>query len=69
MSATVTPHNDASRNLFKSFARRHNAECKITDEFYPESAFPSWAEPKHEAEDLFSIGPVADADAKAKVKK
>lgn len=66
MEATVTPTNDASRNLFKGFARRTGSECVITPSFFREEDFPA-LEPKHAAEDLFRIGPYA-ADAIPEVK-
>lgn len=55
LEATVTPSNEASRNLFQGFARRVSAECIITP-YFKEEDFPQ-VTPPHEAEDLFRIGP------------
>lgn len=52
LEATVTPDNEASRALFRSFARAVDAPCEIDPCFQP-GDFP---EP-HEAEELFRIGP------------
>lgn len=52
MEATVTPGNEASRALFRSFARSVDAPCEVTPLFEPEH-FPQ----EHEPEELFRIGP------------
>lgn len=52
LEATVTPGNEASRALFRSFGRAVDAPCEVTPHFVREH-FP---EP-HEPEDLFRIGP------------
>lgn len=54
LEATVTPDNQASRALFRSFARAVDAPCEVTPCFEP-GDFP---EP-HEPEELFRIGPFA----------
>lgn len=53
LEATVTPSNDASRRLFRSFAERRGVECVIASGFEP-GDFPDG----HEAEELFRIGPL-----------
>lgn len=53
MEATVTPSNDASKSLFKGFARKHNTNCEIKEGF-AEDLFPS---EEHEEELTFRIGP------------
>lgn len=53
LEATVTPSNAASRRLFESFARRHDARCGVLPGFAPE-LFPE----THDPEDLFRIGPL-----------
>lgn len=52
LEATVTPGNEASRALFRSFARAVGVPCEVEPLFEPEH-FP---EP-HEPEELFRIGP------------
>jgi len=54
LETTVTPSNEASRALFRAFARDVGAECDVRPEF-PEAMFPDEG---HEAEDLFRIGPL-----------
>lgn len=54
LEATVTPGNEASRALFRSFARAVGAPCEVTPLFEPRH-FPV----EHEAEELFRIGPFA----------
>ena len=51
----VTPNNEASRNLFASFGRRHNAQVAIEENHFPASAFPSWAEPKHGTKPIYTF--------------
>jgi L-2,4-diaminobutyric acid acetyltransferase len=53
VEATVTGSNSASKALFKSLARRHNATCKITEEF-PANLFETSG---HESEELYRVGP------------
>lgn len=55
LETTVTPSNQPSQALFRSFARRMGTECRVSP-FFPESLFP---EPGHEAEELYRIGPFA----------
>lgn len=54
LEATVTPSNDASRALFRAFAREAGVECRVSGHFAA-SDFPG---DEHEAEDLFRIGPL-----------
>lgn len=54
VEATVTPSNTASRALFRSLARRQNADCQVTPLFASEMFSDADA---HEPEDLFRIGP------------
>ena len=61
LEATVTPNNEASRKLFKGFARRMETSCKISPTYLAESDFPA-VEPAHESEDLFRIGPYVFPD-------
>ncbi|MDY7079590.1 MAG: diaminobutyrate acetyltransferase [Chloroflexota bacterium] len=57
IEVTIAPSNQASKNLFLSFARELNVDCKQTaffmKEFFPEGQ-------KHEEEILFQIGPWID---------
>ncbi|MDY7092998.1 MAG: diaminobutyrate acetyltransferase [Acidobacteriota bacterium] len=53
LEATVTPDNEPSRKLFRSFARELDTECRVED-FMGQEVFPQ----DHEAEDLFRIGPI-----------
>ena len=53
MEATVTPSNQASMALFRSFARERNAALELSVGF-DRSAFP---DPGHETEMLVRIGP------------
>lgn len=54
VEATVTPSNEASDRLFRSFAQRHGAEVD-TSVAYAEDVFPRQG---HEAEIRYRIGPV-----------
>lgn len=54
LETTITPSNEASRSLFLSLARDLEARCRVTS-FFSEEDF---GEEKHEAEDLFRIGPL-----------
>jgi L-2,4-diaminobutyric acid acetyltransferase len=58
LEATVTPSNEASFRLFRSFAGRHQAvvteEICFKQEFFPEGA--------HEEEILLRIGPLDAAE-------
>ena len=54
LETTVTPSNEPSRKLFRSFARHESAECSVGTGFTADQ-FP---EGGHEAaEELFRIGP------------
>jgi L-2,4-diaminobutyric acid acetyltransferase len=53
LEATVTPDNEPSRKLFRSFARELDTKCRVED-FMGREVFPG----THEAEDLFRIGPI-----------
>ena len=57
LEATVTPSNEASQGLFRSFARRMETGVQITEGF-PASLFP---DNRTEPESLFRIGPFAAA--------
>ncbi len=54
LEATVTPSNEASRALFRSFARRRGARLTVAPGFGPEL----FAGTGHEAEELYRIGPL-----------
>ena len=54
LEATVTPDNESSRALFRSFARRHHAPLQIQKGFGRDH-FPGES---HPPEDLFRIGPI-----------
>lgn len=53
LTATVSPHNAASRRLFAALARRRGVPCEIGPG-YPAALFAE----AHEDEDLFRIGPL-----------
>lgn len=54
VEASVNPSNNASRNLFRSLARK--ADCEMTEEMmFPVEAFGGDA---HEAEILLRVGPI-----------
>lgn len=53
LEATVTPSNERSVHLFRSFAKRHDAEI-VEETCFPSSLFPG----AHEEEVLLRIGPV-----------
>lgn len=55
LETTVTPSNQPSQALFRSFARHLGTDCRVSP-FFPESLFP---ETGHEAEELYRIGPFA----------
>ncbi|MGW4748388.1 diaminobutyrate acetyltransferase [Streptomyces sp. NPDC004290] len=55
VEATVTPGNEASDRLFRSYARRHGADL-TREVLFPATAFPGSG---HEAEVLYGIGPLA----------
>ena len=57
VEATVTPSNAPSQGLFRSLAKAHNAPCRETCWFPPES-FGVDDTQDHEAEILFRIGPL-----------
>ena len=52
LEATVTPSNEASMRMFRSFAEAYDAPCSQS-ELYPNSLFPDG----HEAEHLLRMGP------------
>ena len=56
VEATVTPSNRASIALFTALARTHKAPWTFQEEIFPASCFGAAS---HEAEILFSIGPLA----------
>ncbi len=53
LEATVTPDNEASQSLFRSFAERWQTDCH-EEELFARSDFPPDAD--HEAEIRFRIG-------------
>ncbi|MGE0400974.1 MAG: diaminobutyrate acetyltransferase [Kofleriaceae bacterium] len=53
LTATVSPDNEASRRLFRSFARRREASCAISAG-YPAELFAA----PHQPEELMRIGPL-----------
>lgn len=53
LEATVTPTNEPSKALFRSFARRFGASCS-EEPFFNEHVFGG---EKHEVENLLRIGP------------
>lgn len=55
LESTVTPSNRASDLLFRSFARRHDADLSL-GEAYGEHLFPPGQD--HEAEVRYRIGPI-----------
>lgn len=55
IEASVSPSNQASRNLFHSFAKELNADCKETP-FFKKGLFPEGE--NHEEEILFQLGPL-----------
>lgn len=55
LATTVTPGNEPSQALFRSFARRRDADCRVTPYFESE-LFPGDG---HETEELYRIGPLA----------
>ncbi len=55
IEATVSPSNQASRNLFLSFAKELNVDCKETP-FFTKEFFP--IKENHEEEILFQLGPL-----------
>lgn len=57
VEATIYPNNFASKNLFNSIAKSHNAQVVEYDNFLPVSVFPKEAD-IHEQENLFRIGPL-----------
>ncbi|MFE7513585.1 diaminobutyrate acetyltransferase [Streptomyces sp. NPDC057540] len=54
VEATVTPGNQASDRLFRSYARRHGADL-TREVLFPAASFPGSG---HEAEVLYAIGPL-----------
>jgi L-2,4-diaminobutyric acid acetyltransferase len=57
IETTVTPDNDASNALFRSFADRWDARLRVVGEF-AEDVFPD----THETEVLYRIGPFEPAN-------
>lgn len=55
LEATVTPTNEASKKLFRSFADRWKAECH-EEELFARSDFPPDTGEAHEPEIRFRIG-------------
>ena len=55
IETTVSPSNEASKKLFRSFARDLNVECQQMA-FFPKNIFPP--EENHEEENLFRLGPL-----------
>ncbi|MBB4286836.1 diaminobutyrate acetyltransferase [Roseospira goensis] len=64
LEASVTPSNEPSERLFRAIARRHGAPCEVAP-LFEEDAFPSpeEADATFEAERLFRIGPLRQAQA------
>ncbi|SNR50155.1 diaminobutyrate acetyltransferase [Haloechinothrix alba] len=58
LATTVTPDNEASIALFRSFATRWGAEMTSV-ELFAATDFPA----EHEAEDLYEIGPLGQPPA------
>ena len=56
IEVTVSPSNKASKNLFHSFAKELNVDCKETP-FFTKELFPDSQD--HEEEILFQIGPLS----------
>lgn len=54
MKTTVTPDNDASRAMFRSFAKRANAPLRESAGFERDSHFRG----RHDSERLITIGPI-----------
>lgn len=55
LETTVSPSNEASAALFRSFARRRGTQLSVSDG-YAESLFPS-SSSSHESEPLYRVGP------------
>lgn len=55
MEASVTPSNDASRQLFDSFARHYGVRAQDTDIYFSQDEFPEQV--GHETEYLLRMGP------------
>lgn len=56
LDATVTPSNETSQHMFRSFAERLHAPCKESP-LYDASLFPGG---DHEEERLLHIGPFTE---------
>lgn len=57
IEVTVSPSNKASKNLFHSFAKELNVDCKETP-FFTKELFPDSQD--HEEEILFQLGPLSN---------
>lgn len=59
LKTTISPSNTASQNLFKSFAKRFNVNCRVSP-FLSAQALqplqPDSADVQHEPEDLYTLG-------------
>ncbi len=58
LEATVSPDNEPSMGLFRSFARDRSVKCRESD-YFEAQLFPG----AHEAERLFRIGPLSASTA------
>ncbi len=58
VEATINPSNNASKKLFASLARKHGSEMNESMLFNAELFGPALGEESHEAEVLFSVGPI-----------
>jgi L-2,4-diaminobutyric acid acetyltransferase len=58
LETTITPDNEASIQLFSSFAKRWNASMESAG-LFSASDFPDDGDDAHEPEDLYRIGPLA----------
>jgi L-2,4-diaminobutyric acid acetyltransferase len=58
LETTITPDNEASIQLFSSFAKRWNTGLESA-ELFSASDFPDDGDDAHEPEDLYRIGPLA----------
>jgi len=56
LTATVTPDNTPSQALFRSFARRRGADCRVVP-YFDRALFPGDG---HQPEELYRIGPLTD---------
>jgi len=64
LETTITPSNEASQGLFRSFARHRGAEVTVTKAHFGSAVLsPEPEREEHEAEDLYRIGPLHAAEA------